>query len=56
MARIALNNKDTKDTFYDAKIQVARFYFAKLLPETSGLIRIARSGVKPLMSMDEAFF
>jgi hypothetical protein len=34
----------------------ARFYFAKLLPETAGLIRSARSGVAPLMAMDEALF
>ena len=29
---------------------------AKLLPETAGLIRTARSGVAPLMAMDEALF
>ena len=35
---------------------VATFYFAKLLPETAGLIRSARAGVAPLMAMDEALF
>ncbi|MCK7494990.1 MAG: acyl-CoA dehydrogenase C-terminal domain-containing protein [Comamonadaceae bacterium] len=34
----------------------ARFYFAKLLPETAALIRSARAGVAPLMAMDEALF
>ena len=44
------------DTFYTAKLHTARFYFAKLLPETASLIRTARSGLTPLMAMDEAMF
>ena len=59
MARIALNHGGHKadgDPFYRAKLATARFYFAKLLPETAALIRTARSGVKPLMAMDEALF
>ena len=44
------------DPFYTAKLHTARFYFAKLLPETAGLIRTARSGLAPLMAMDEALF
>ena len=39
-----------------AKLTTARFYFAKLLPETAGLIRSCRAGLKPLMEMDEALF
>ena len=54
MARVALDKKDSGDPFYAAKLATARFYFAKLLPETAMLIRSARSGVKPLMEMDEA--
>jgi coenzyme F420-reducing hydrogenase alpha subunit len=30
--------------------------FAKLLPETAGLIRSARAGASPLMQMDESLF
>jgi alkylation response protein AidB-like acyl-CoA dehydrogenase len=56
MARVALDKKDSGDPFYAAKLATARFYFAKLLPETAMLIRSARSGVKPLMEMDEALF
>jgi alkylation response protein AidB-like acyl-CoA dehydrogenase len=56
MAKIALEKKDSGDAFYTAKLHTARFYFAKLLPETAGLIRSARSGVAPLMAMDEALF
>jgi alkylation response protein AidB-like acyl-CoA dehydrogenase len=55
-AKIALAKKDSGDPFYTAKLHTARFYFAKLLPETAGLIRSARAGVAPLMAMDEALF
>jgi alkylation response protein AidB-like acyl-CoA dehydrogenase len=56
MAKIALAKKDSGDPFYAAKLATARFYFAKLLPETASLIRSARSGVAPLMAMEEAHF
>jgi hypothetical protein len=56
MAKIALEKKDSDDPFYIAKLATARFYFAKLLPETAGLIRSARAGSAPLMAMDAAYF
>ena len=59
MAKVALERQAAggqDDPFYTAKLHTARFYFAKLLPETAGLIRTARSGVAPLMAMDEALF
>jgi len=56
MAKVALDNKSSGDKFYQAKLTTARFYFAKLLPETAGLIRTCRAGLKPLMEMDEALF
>ncbi len=56
MAKVALAKKDSGDPFYTAKLATARFYFAKLLPETASLIRTARAGLKPLMEMDEALF
>ncbi|MBA3597901.1 MAG: acyl-CoA dehydrogenase C-terminal domain-containing protein [Methylibium sp.] len=56
MAKIALEKQDSGDAFYTAKLATARFYFAKLLPETAMLIRTARSGAAPLMAMDEALF
>ena len=55
-AKIALAKKDSGDPFYTAKLATARFYFAKLLPETAGLIRSCRAGAAPLMAMDEALF
>jgi len=56
MAKVALEKKDSGDKFYIAKLSTARFYFAKLLPETASLIRTARAGLQPLMEMDEALF
>ena len=56
MARVALDHADNGDPFYRAKLATARFYFAKLLPETASLIRTARAGAKPLMDMDESLF
>ena len=55
-AKIALAKKDSGDPFYTAKLATARFYFAKLLPETAMLIRTARAGAKTMMDVDEAFF
>ena len=56
MAKVALSQQGSGDPFYAAKLATARFYFAKLLPETAGLIRSCRSGVKPLQDMEEGWF
>jgi alkylation response protein AidB-like acyl-CoA dehydrogenase len=56
MAKLALEKVGSGDPFYTAKLHTARFYFAKLLPETAGLMRTARTGVAPLMAMEEALF
>ena len=42
------------DPFYQAKLQTARFYFAKLYPETATLMLTARAGSKVLMDTDLA--
>ena len=56
MAKVALEKAGGGDPFYKAKLVTARFYFAKLLPETAMLICTARAGAKPMMDMEEAFF
>ncbi len=56
MAKVALAKLEGGDPFYQAKLTTARFYFAKLLPETAMLIRTARAGSASLMEMDEALF
>ncbi|WP_341917469.1 acyl-CoA dehydrogenase C-terminal domain-containing protein [Polaromonas sp. YR568] len=56
MAQTALREiaAGNADPFYLAKVQTARFYFAKLFPETATLMRTARSGSKALMDTDAA--
>ncbi|MCB4789447.1 MULTISPECIES: acyl-CoA dehydrogenase C-terminal domain-containing protein [Delftia] len=56
MAQVALREiaNGNTDPFYQAKLQTARFYFAKLLPETATLMRTARAGSKSLMDTDAA--
>jgi hypothetical protein len=56
MAKVALAKVDGGDPFYKAKLHTARFYFAKLLPETASLIRTARAGAKPMMDVEESLF
>ena len=56
MAQVALRaiaNGNT-DPFYVGKLQTARFYFAKLFPETATLMRTVRGGAKVLMDTDVA--
>ena len=56
MAQVALREiaAGNTDPFYLAKIQTARFYFAKLFSETATLMRTARTGCKVLMDTDAA--
>jgi alkylation response protein AidB-like acyl-CoA dehydrogenase len=57
MAQVALRQiaAGNTDPFYVAKLQTARFYFAKLFPETATLMRTARAGSKVLMDTDAVF-
>jgi alkylation response protein AidB-like acyl-CoA dehydrogenase len=57
MAQVALRQIAAGNTepFYLAKVQTARFYFAKLFPETATLMRTARAGSKVLMDTDAVF-
>jgi hypothetical protein len=56
MAQVALREiaNGNNDPFYLGKLQTARFYFAKLFPETASLMRTARAGSKSLMDTDAA--
>ncbi len=56
MAQVALREiaAGNTDPFYQAKLQTARFYFAKLFPETATLMRTARAGSKVLTDTDLA--
>ena len=56
MAQVALRKiaEGSTDPYYQGKLQTARFYFAKLFPETVTLMRTARAGSKVLMDTDAA--
>jgi hypothetical protein len=57
MAQVALQQiaAGNRDPFYAAKVQTARFYFAKLFPETASLMLTARAGSAALMDTDAVF-
>ncbi|BEV70634.1 MULTISPECIES: acyl-CoA dehydrogenase C-terminal domain-containing protein [unclassified Paludibacterium] len=48
-ARMAAVSFGQDDDFHKGKIATARFYFAKLLPETHSLLAQLKTGAKPLM-------
>ncbi|WP_374664977.1 acyl-CoA dehydrogenase C-terminal domain-containing protein [Ramlibacter sp.] len=56
MAQVALRQiaAGNSDPFYQAKLQTARFYFARLFPETATLMRTARAGAKSLLDTEAA--
>ena len=51
-AGVAMRKQASADPFYKAKLSTARFYFAKLYPETAALIAQVRAGSAPLMDPD----
>jgi alkylation response protein AidB-like acyl-CoA dehydrogenase len=57
MAKVALQkiSEGNRDPFYQAKLQTARFYFAKLFPETASLMLTARAGSAVLMETEAVF-
>ena len=57
MAQVALQKitEGNRDPFYQAKLQTARFYFAKLFPETASLMLTARAGSSVLMETEAVF-
>ena len=57
MAQVALQKiaQGQKDQYYKSKVQTARFYFAKLFPETASLMQTARAGSEVLMDTADVF-
>ena len=59
MARVAaekLAAGTEEEGFYKAKLQTARFYFARILPRTRTHVETMLSGANNLMDMDEESF
>lgn len=55
MAKVALD-KQAEGAFYATKLATARFYFAKMLPETAMNLQQIRAGADTLMHLDAASF
>ncbi len=55
-AGVALKKADSGDSFYASKLATARFYFARLYPESTSMIAQARAGSDSLMEMSEDLF
>ncbi len=57
MAKLALEKRGgSDDQFYATKLQTARFYLGRLLPQIHGLDRAVRSGSDLMMDFDEEAF
>jgi len=57
MAKVALEKQGDDDTgFYADKLNLARFYMKKVLPETASLGLSIQAGKKPIMAMADAAF
>jgi butyryl-CoA dehydrogenase len=56
MAEVALAKQDAGDPYYDAKLNVARYYVARVLPQTVGIDAALRSGSQSMMALAEASF
>jgi len=60
MAKVALQRVRADGaavaSFYQAKLATARFYFAKLLPETKAAVRAIRAGAAPVMNVAADWF
>jgi alkylation response protein AidB-like acyl-CoA dehydrogenase len=60
MAKVALEKLEAgtngRDDFYDSKVKTARFYFARILPETEAHFRKAMAGAESLMELEAANF
>lgn len=54
MAKIALPKQE--EAFYKAKVETARFFMTRVLPEADGRFKMVVAGAKPVMAMDEARF
>ncbi|RED44669.1 acyl-CoA dehydrogenase C-terminal domain-containing protein [Aestuariispira insulae] len=55
-ATVALDKLDEDKAFYQAKLDTARFFTAKILPQTGALFSTLMAGGDTLMAMDEDAF
>ena len=57
MAKAALEEGgEQSEEFYEAKLQTARFFMTRMLPEADGRFKMVMAGAEPLMTMKESAF
>ena len=56
VAKAKLESGEGDKEFYEAKIQTARFFMARVLPEGDAKFKMVLAGADTLMAMDEAAF
>ncbi|MDG2244174.1 MAG: acyl-CoA dehydrogenase C-terminal domain-containing protein [Rhodospirillaceae bacterium] len=56
MAETALDAINQGDDFYDTKLQVGRYFMARVLPETVSLEAVIKSGAVPMMALSQDAF
>jgi len=57
MAKVALDKPEAeRQEFHQAKLATARFYMARILPQTSSLFATINAGAKPIMAVEEDWF
>lgn len=58
MAEVSLPKRgaDDPDGFYRAKVQTARFYFERIMPQTGALLSQIMAGSKTMMAFEDAAF
>lgn len=55
-AKAKLESGEGDQEFYESKIQTARFFMQRMLPEADGRFKMVMAGGETLMEMDEAAF
>ncbi|WP_448211843.1 acyl-CoA dehydrogenase C-terminal domain-containing protein [Colwellia sp. MEBiC06753] len=56
MAKVALEKLDSGDSFYQAKVKTARYYFARVLPRRLSLIHTAAQSSDVLFEIEDELF
>ncbi|HWK43238.1 MAG TPA: acyl-CoA dehydrogenase C-terminal domain-containing protein [Stellaceae bacterium] len=54
LPKLADGSGDQDIDFYKAKLATARFYMARLLPQTSSLLTVIMAGAAPIMDLEDA--
>jgi hypothetical protein len=49
-AKLAMQLREQDPEFYDAKLATARFFYAKILPQTTGLLASITNGSDAVMA------